>query len=209
MNTVITVGLTGGIGAGKSVVARVLRCNGFDVYDCDSEARRIMESDPTVKRNLEERIGKDIYSPAGELNRPLLASKIFDSPEIRKEVNSIVHEAVRKDIRREKSEKKGFFFIESAIIYSSGIDAMCDEVWIVEAPKEMRMERTAKRDNLTYSEIEKRIVSQEREFTGINADKVSYLQNDSRHPLLLTILEKTKLINNYICYVERNIGHNR
>lgn len=201
------IGITGGIGSGKSVVSRVLRCNGFIVYDCDSEAKRIMTQDEKVKTQLQAGIGCEIYSEQGELNRKLLAQMLFNDLKVRTFVNEIVHCAVFEDIKSRLSLSKAEFFIESAILYSSGLWELCEAIWMVTAPEEERMKRVAHRDNLSAAEIKKRMETQEKEFSGLKdrmnrenchdskegkksvCEKVIILENDMHDPLLLRILE--------------------
>ena len=94
------IGITGGIGSGKSVVSRILRCCGFTVYDCDSEAKKLMTCNYMVKDCLINLFGDSVYHPSGELNKTLIADKLFSDNDIRVQVNAIVHRAVRNDIPR-------------------------------------------------------------------------------------------------------------
>ena len=198
----ITIGITGGIGSGKSVIARILRCNGFIVYDCDSEARELMNSSLSLKNALKEKFGEDIYLPEGTLDRKKLASIIFYDAEEREYVNGIVHEAVRQDILKLRKEKPGYFFIEAAILGSGGLAPFCDSIWVVEAPLEERYERVKSRDTLSYEEIEKRIESQKKELTLLRNDNLIYIMNDGKHPVLPEVLKLTdKFINNYSYFI--------
>lgn len=185
------IGITGGIGSGKSIVARVLRCNGFSVYDCDSEAKRIMTKNPEVKEALIKELGAEIYLNTGEINRPLLSSHLFTDVQVRAKVNAIVHEAVKRDIKNKIEKECGHLFIESAILFSSGIDKMCDKVWIVESPMEERIKRIEERDNLNNEDIKKRIKSQEREMEHLENTEVIIIKNDGRHPVLPQIISLT------------------
>lgn len=189
----MTVGITGGIGSGKSVVSRVLRCNGYNVYDCDYRARKIMNEDADIRTKLTGRLGKDIYDANEELDRKKLAAILFSDPEVRAFVNNIVHEAVRIDIKRHRETHKGYFFIESAILAGGGIAGMCDEIWVVTAPESQRIERVMKRDGLSPKEIEKRIASQQHEMSLLDKNKVKYIDNGDNSPMLSKSL-LTKLI---------------
>lgn len=185
-----TVGITGGIGSGKSVVSRILRCNGFRVYDCDSEAKILMVNDEEIRKTLEKKIGKQTYNSDGRLNRAFLAAKIFKDDNLRKFVNKIVHQAVRRDIMAEREKTHGEFFIESAIITTGGIVPMCQQIWIITSPIQERIKRIQERDKATYEEIEKRMKSQEKELSDLSGDVVC-IQNDDSHPILPKILELT------------------
>ena len=192
-----TIGITGGIGSGKSVVSRVLRCNGFPVMDCDAEAKYLMSSDERIRKSLQTRLGKDIYLESGQLNRSKLAALLFTNNEIRQFVNNIVHEAVRFSIRKKRKETQGYLFIESAILASGGIVEMCDQIWIIRAPENIRIERIKKRDNLTIEEIHKRMETQKSELDFLDPAKTIWLENNDQEPLLVEILSLTdKLIKN-------------
>lgn len=195
-----TIGITGGIGSGKSIVARILRCNGFSVYDCDSEAKYLMKNDKNIKSSLQEKFGSKIYLSDGQLNKTLLSKYLFTDPEVRNFVNSIVHSAVRKDIKEKREKNEGIFFIESAILISGGISNICNEVWIVEAPMESKIRRIANRDNISYEEILQRIKSQEEELELTkNTDSIRII-NDNKHPILPLILSLVDKINNKQIY---------
>ena len=207
-----TIGLTGGIGAGKSIVARILRCNGFTVYDCDSEAKHLMVTLDEIKESLKSRLGNDIYRNDGNLDRKKLAGMIFSSVTIRTFVNNVVHSAVKKDIEKRRAAVKGLFFIESAILAGSGISQICDKIWIVTASEKERIKRVSQRDNLSKEEISKRIMAQEKEFELLPSEKSLILNNDSNSPLLMEVLELTHKDNNkqnYTYYVERNFSNYR
>ena len=195
-----TIGITGGIGSGKSVVARILRCNGFYVYDCDSHAKSLMMEDTALKISLETLLVNDIFFPDGQLDRKRIASIIFNNEEMRKEVNGLVHAAVRNDILQFREILEGYFFIEAAILATGGISKFCDEIWMVEAPLEQRYARVSKRDCLKREEIEKRIKSQERELSLLEGNDLIIVENDDEHPLLAKILQMTDKITNKQTY---------
>lgn len=197
----ITIGITGGIGAGKSVVSRILRCNGFFVYDCDSRAKFLMETDLDIIRDLKEGVGEDIYSPDNRIEKKLLADRMFSDLNVRRYVNSVVHAAVRKDIGRCRREIPGYLFIESAILASSGLDHICNSIWIVEASARKRMERVAKRSNLSASQIEKRMESQARELELLKGGSTIELLNDGNNPILGEILKLTDKFINHQTYI--------
>ena len=130
------IGITGGIGSGKSVVSRLLRIMGYSVYDTDSEAKRLMESSLEVVQKLSECFGRDIYHN-GRLNRGLLSSRVFGKSDKIVLLNSIVHPVVRFDFYRwSESLNEEICFVESAILYESRFDELVDEVWTVTAPEE-------------------------------------------------------------------------
>lgn len=189
----IRVGITGGIGAGKSVVSRILRCNGFMVYDCDTEAKLLMTKDPKLKGDLIHNVGEKVYLKDGSLNKSYLSERIFKDHNIRNIVNGFVHQAVRDDIRRKC--KKGLNFIESAILATGGLIPFLDEIWVVEAPLEIRIIRTVKRDSISENEVINRVSTQQEELTAIPNAKKVYIQNDDKDSIInqiIDILEKLK-----------------
>lgn len=178
------IAITGGIGSGKSVVAEICRLKGFKVYDCDMQARSIMESDPEVASLLREAAGADVYDCRGSLCRDIMAERIFGDAGIREKVNSIVHQAVRQDLKRWcEREYDPLMFVETAIPVTSGLDRMCDAVWVVDAPAEVRMRRAMKRDNSTEEKIAGRMKAQADEFVSIYGE-VSMIENDGIVPVL-------------------------
>lgn len=181
-------GITGGIGAGKSMVSRILRCNGFPVYDCDYEAGILMNHNPEIIRKIISCAGEESYSE-GSLNRKYLASLIFNNPEKRREINQIVHKAVKEDfIRFAEISFSDWIFVESAILFSSKIEELCQDVWIVDAPAQIRIDRVKERSNLDEEEIRKRMDSQESEYLLISEEKRIDIINDGKTSLLDEIM---------------------
>lgn len=184
------IAITGGIGAGKSVVCRAVRSLGFPVYDCDSEAKRLMEVNTDIKSAIAARITPDALLPDGSLNRPAIASIVFSDPEKLKELNSIVHGAVRRDFSDwvRSNEGADILFVETAILYESGFDSLVAEIWEVSAPEETRIARVIRRSNLQRAEVERRIASQR----AASRPTHRIIVNDDATPLLPQIF---KLLN--------------
>ncbi|MDE6548687.1 MAG: dephospho-CoA kinase [Muribaculaceae bacterium] len=161
------IGICGGIGSGKSVASRILRLRGEAVYDCDLEAKRIMDGSEEVLSALNVRYGDAVCPKDGPICRPELAKRVFGSDEERLWLNSLVHRLVREDVaswRDEKlSEGHRRCFVESAILASSGLAQMCDEIWLVTASEEVRIERIKMRDSIDEEAIYKRMLSQKEE----------------------------------------------
>lgn len=140
------VGLTGGIGSGKSTIARELRARGYAVYDTDTEAKRLIVSNPLVRSQVEYLLGSDVFDGDTYLTR-LVAKQIFHHPDLRLRLNAIVHPAVAFHLRRWAQEQGEHpCFVESAILFESGLDALCDRIVIVDAPEEIRIRRVLMRD---------------------------------------------------------------
>ena len=185
------IAITGGIGCGKSIVSLILKEIGYEVYDCDWKAKYLMDNSPTIKDCLKSTFGNDIIID-GTINRVKLANIVFNNKEKLVKLNNIVHSSVKEDLiswKLENSHKK-LLFVETAILYQSGLDSIVDEVWEVNAPLEIRIERVMKRNNISRQDVLSRIESQKYEILAqadyiiTNDDKVAIL------PQLVTILGK-------------------
>lgn len=157
------IAITGGIGSGKSVVSRILDAMGYPVYDCDSRAREIMDNNDDIKQAIADNIAPACIKD-GEIDRKELSATVFSSPEKLEILNGIVHGAVRDHLALWHSSEHHadpICFVETAILYQSGLDAMVDEVWHVDAPREVRVERVMKRNCLSRDEVLARVESQD------------------------------------------------
>lgn len=175
--------ITGGIGSGKSVVSRICRLCGYDVYDTDCEAKRIMDSDAKIRNAVVSRWGRASVSKDGSLNRKHIASVIFSDAQERQWLNSLVHAAVRKDLEVRMNLRSQRMFVECAIPVTSHIIDYCDRVWLVDAPTEMRISRCMERDGGTAAEIEARIQSQQHEFEALPIGITDIIVNDGTKPV--------------------------
>lgn len=184
----IKIGITGGIGSGKSVVSRLLGVLGIPVYLSDVETKRLMVADRSIREGLVGLLGEEVYVD-GELNKPLLASYLFSSSEHARQVNGIVHPRVKEDFRRWSQGHAAFPVVgmESAILVESGFAGEVDGIVMVYAPKEIRIERAIRRDASSRELIEKRVRSQmdDEEKRGY-ADFV--IVNDGETPLIPQVL---------------------
>lgn len=182
-----TIAVTGGIGSGKSVVCRILSAMGYEVYDCDSEAKAIMDTDAGMKRRIAREIAAGAVGEDGRLDRKAIADVVFADARKLEALNSIVHGAVRDDISRRarRAEYRGaqLFFVETAILYESGLDRMVDEVWEVTAPEEIRIRRAMRRDGSDYDRIKARIEAQEAASKGSHP-RVFRIVNDGVEPVV-------------------------
>lgn len=178
--------ICGGIGSGKSVVSRILRLRGYGVYDCDSRARAIMESDPGLRRFLLDEFGESVFHADGTLDRTFLAGRIFSDAESRRRLNSRVHAAVRDDIAVWSGASPLNRFVETAIPATSGLLAGASGVWLVEAPVSRRVGRVCRRSALTPQQVLERIESQKGEIDGVLACglPVTVVDNSGDTPLL-------------------------
>lgn len=146
------VAISGGIGSGKSVVSRVLRALGHRVVDCDTEARLLMDGDAAMRRRIADEVCAGCITPdGGAIDRRKLSQAVFSSPPLLERLNAIVHGAVRSRLLRLAAGRPVTFF-ETAILYSSGFDALADVIWEVEAPRGLRISRVMARSGLTAPE---------------------------------------------------------
>lgn len=157
----IKLGITGGIGSGKSVVARCLSNHGIPVYDSDSEAKRLMITDSVIKEKLTALLGPDVYSE-GNLNKRFLATYLFGSEENAARVNKIVHPRVKEDFIAwyKLHESCHIVALESAILFEVGFHNIVDKTLMVYAPRDLRLERAMTRDKASRLEIERRMDNQ-------------------------------------------------
>lgn len=179
------VGITGGIGAGKSVVSRILRLKGYRVYDCDSRAKELMTGSEEIIAALRERFGESCVLADGSLDRKLISSRVFSVEEERIWLNRLVHAAVRKDLDIwRQTGKDTLCFVESAIIATSGLDRMCDSIWLVESPEKLRIRRALGRGGITEKDLMQRIRTQQSEFDMLPPDKTKRISNSGDSSLI-------------------------
>ena len=138
----IRVGVTGGIGSGKSTVCRLFAERGVPVYDSDSEAKRLMREDPSLRAALVEAFGDETFRD-GVLNRRYLAATVFGDRHALARLEALVHPCVKRDFERWAAERtaESYVVLECAILYESGMDAAVDRVVAVVAPEELRLVR--------------------------------------------------------------------
>jgi len=155
------VGLTGGIGSGKTTVAQLFVDLGVPVYDSDIEAKKLMNSSKKLRKEIKSLFGKEAYKKK-KLNRSFIAEKVFEDKKLLKKLNSIVHPAVRKHFKSWVKEQNAPYVIqESAIIFEQMNQDYYDKIILVTAPHELRIARVLKRDeNQDRSKIEKRMANQ-------------------------------------------------
>ena len=141
-------GITGGIGSGKSYVCKRLQARGIEVYDCDTAAKRLIRTSPDIHQQLTQLIGPDTYDTDGRLNKAAVAQFLLRSEENAHAIDAIVHPAVFRDF-----EESGMQWMESAIMYESGIYQLVDRVIVVTAPQEIRIQRVMQRDGISREKV--------------------------------------------------------
>ena len=195
--TMKKIGITGGIGSGKSYVSDIIKSMGFPVYHSDESAKSLMESNPVIKEGLLLLFGESIYEK-GELNKKKLAELIFESPELREKVNTLVHPIVRADFAQwARNQSQEIVFNEAAILFETGANANFYATILVIAPEAIRIDRVMKRENCSRALVLKRMDSQwsdEQKSSFANFQII----NDSVSPLLIQVekvLEKISALN--------------
>ena len=142
------IGITGGIGSGKSYICQRLKTRGIEVYDCDSAAKRLIRTSDSIRRQLTQLIGEDTYI-GDSLNKVAVARFLLASESNAQAIDHIVHPAVFQDFM-----ESGMQWMESAILYESGINKLVDRVIVVTAPLEIRIQRVMQRDGITRENVE-------------------------------------------------------
>ena len=191
----IKVGITGGIGSGKSVVSDVIRLLGYPVYNSDIRAKELSDTNPIIRQSLVALFGPAIYTD-NQLNRPLLASHLFQNSSHRKAVNAIIHPVVFADFNKWCAmQHTALVFAESAILVESGFSALMDKMIVVDAPHKLRLQRVVERDVVTMEQAQKRMEAQMDSVDLCKrADYVIY--NDNEHLLISQIVDTiNKLVN--------------
>lgn len=156
----IKVGITGGIGSGKSIVAKILTVIGFPVFDSDTEAKLLMVNNSNVIQKVKEVFGEEAYIDK-QLNRKYLADKIFNNEELKEQLNAIVHPAVRQEFEDwSNRQDSSLVFNEAAILFEIGRYKDFDYTILVTAPEELRIQRVLDRDKTTRKEVLKRMENQ-------------------------------------------------
>lgn len=183
----VTLGITGGIGSGKSIVSKILRLKKIPVYDADTEAKRIMVEDPLVVEGLIGLLGASVITSDGELDRKYIAGKIFGNSVLLEAVNLLVHPAVGRDFVRwaDEQQKRGASLVafESAILFEANMRGVLNKVLLVTAPEEVRVERVVARDGVTVEQVRARMNHQMgEEEKKLLSDFVIY--NDGGHAVL-------------------------
>ena len=182
------IGITGGIGSGKSTIAKQLREMGYAVYDTDSEAKRLIVEDAGVREEIEQLFGKEVYKD-GVYQTALVAQRVFADQSLLARLNAIVHPAVKADILRwaENINHPTLCFVECAILYQAGFDTLCNKVVVVTAPEEVRLQRAVTRDHSTIEKVRARMRAQEVEKDIERADLI--VNNDGKTEITAICLQ--------------------
>jgi dephospho-CoA kinase len=161
----LLVGVTGGIGSGKSSVCTLFAALGRIVLSADRIARDLVETDPEIISGIQKDFGKESYLADGTLDRRRMAERVFTRPRERVRLNRIVHPRVFREIDRQLSAvqheaRRPFVIVEAALIYESGMHKQLDRVIVVDAEEDLRIQRVIERDSCSREEVLRRIASQ-------------------------------------------------
>lgn len=187
-----TVGITGGIGSGKSVISRILHEMGYPVYSSDQRAKDLMHEDLSLVEGLKRLFGEEAYVNH-ELNRAYIAAQIFKDESKRIAMNNLVHPAVRKDFKEwAERQNSPLVFQESALLFETGNYRSFDAVFLVSAPEEIRMKRVKERDQLSDEQVLSRFKAQmpEEEKRKLTNYIVDNSGNEFLIPQILKLIKK-------------------
>lgn len=186
----LKIGITGGIGSGKTTVCRIFASLGVPIYYADERAKWLMVNDTDLIRSIKELFGEEAYLPDGQLNRRHLSDLIFSEPQKREQMNALVHPAVWRDGEQWNAafSDQPYTLKEAALIFESGGYRQLDKVIVVTAPEEIRIDRVVQRDQVDAAAVQARISAQMPESEKVaRADFV--INNDGRHFLIPQVLE--------------------
>jgi dephospho-CoA kinase len=154
------VGLTGGIGSGKSTVGKLLENLGVPVYNSDIEAKRLIHTSKVLRRKIVQLLGEESFLD-GTLNRVFIAEKVFTDKKLLQKLNAIVHPAVRKHfLKWAKKQDHPFVVQETALLFENTMQEFYDKIILVTAPKDIRVERITARDGSTKQQVLERMGNQ-------------------------------------------------
>jgi len=157
----IKVGVTGGIGSGKTTVCRIFESMGIPVYYSDKEAKELMYRNQKLKSSIKQLLGKESYFRNGRPNRQIIASKIFSDKELLKGINNLVHPAVRNDhLSWHKKQQAPYTINEAALLVENGSYKQLDALIVVTAPMDIRVHRVMQRDGTSQEKVEARMRNQ-------------------------------------------------
>lgn len=159
-----TLGVTGGIGSGKSTVCRLFEALGARVFYADHEAKRLMTEDPALRQAILDAFGPESYQPNGQLNRAYLAERVFDDPNALRRLNALVHPHVLhafQEARKQATRAQvPLLILEAALLFESGADRLVDHVLVVDVPEAERIRRVVARDGIPPEKVRARMQHQ-------------------------------------------------
>jgi len=191
----IKVGITGGIGSGKSTACKIFRTLGIPVFEADNVARQIMNSDDEIRIHLNKLFGAAVYLPDHTLNRKLLASIVFNNPSLLAQLNEIVHPVVKNAFDEWcETQESPYILHEAAILFESGFYKMMDKTITVVTDEEERIQRVTKRDGTTPEMVRQRIQNQwtDRQRMNLADFVINNNENELMIPQIIDIDKKIR-----------------
>ncbi len=187
----IKIGITGGIGSGKSTVCRIFEKLGIPVFYADTVAKEIMMTDPVLKEGVTAAFGKESYDPSGKLNNKHIAQIVFNNKEELDRLNALVHPAVFRAFeswQHTVSADAPYLLKEAALLFESGSYRLCDKSILVTAPAEVRIQRVMERDGVSKEQVEARM---DKQMGDDEKSKMAdfLIRNDESQPVILQVLE--------------------
>jgi dephospho-CoA kinase len=180
------IGLTGGIGSGKTSIAQILEAMAYPVYYSDLRAKFLSDEHPAIRQGLIDILGEEAYID-GTLNRVFVSECIFSNPDLRLKVNEIIHPIVRKDFDDWASQQtSSLIFNEAAILFETGAYQQFDAILLICAPIDIRIQRVMLRDHCSKASVEDRIQSQWTDEQKRSLTKYC-VENDGRQPVLIQL----------------------
>ena len=191
----IKVGITGGIGSGKSQACAYFASLGIPVYDSDSRAKQLMSCDKSIINSIIDSFGPDAYVD-GDLNRQYLSQKVFQDAAQLAKLNGIVHPAVANDFKSwlNNNVTSPYVIMECAILFESGFDKLVDKTIVVTAPYEVRLKRVMERDRTDIQNIRDRISKQSSDETKLRMADYSIVNDGSLESLKIKVFDIDKLL---------------
>ena len=191
----IKVGITGGIGSGKSTVCKVFKGLGIPVFEADIVAKQLMTSNPEIRQALTKAFGTAVYLPDGTIDRKYLAGLVFNNESLLAKLNGIVHPVVLKEFDEWcRTKQTPYILHEAAILFESGFYKMMDKIIAVVTDEEERIQRVMKRDGATIELVRQRIQNQMSDAERIKLADFVISNNDNELiiPQILTIDKKIR-----------------
>jgi dephospho-CoA kinase len=184
------VGITGGIGSGKTTITRIFSLLGIPIYDADKKAKQLMTDHLEVRNQVIELLGIESYTDDGQLNRSFIGQKIFNNTSLRNQLDAIVHPAVHRDFHRwaEAQTESQYVIDEAALIFESGGFQHLDKIILVTAPVELRINRVMKRNSVKKEAVLNRMNAQWKDEKKLPLSDF-VIVNDGRSPLIRQVLE--------------------
>jgi len=188
------VGITGGIGSGKSLVCKIFQTLGVPIYDADSHAKALMTTDGILITNIRKEFGHLSFNSDGSVNRSYLGETVFNNPEKLKKLNELVHPRVKEDFTRWAHDHRNHQYVlkEAALLFETGSNKDLNKIIVVHAPESLRIERVMKRDAHRTKELVQEIIKNQMDDEEKMRQADFILYNDENQLLIPQVLDLHK-----------------